>query len=259
MKRWGKCILMFNNREIKVDKDNQLPLYFQLKEIIKKDIEAGKLKSDEPIPSERELIEHYQISRTPVRQAINELVYEGYLIREHGKGTFVAKKKIDRMMLEYLGSFDEEMKVKGFINKTKVLSKREVKAISILKEIFGSEYEKYYRIERLRFIDNEPYVIVTTFIPSVLAPNLLEEDLEQQSLYKTLTNKYNFHIDYASRMIEANLISADDAEKLEVDSVTAVQVTRTTAYLDNGKPFEYSIGRHRSDLSSFTVKVDYKE
>lgn len=118
-----------------------MPLYFQLKEVLKEKIEKGIYKPDELIPSERELIDTYGISRTPVRQALNELVAEGFLRREHGRGTFVAPKKIDQMFLESLSSFGDEMEHKGLSFETKVLNKEIVEKTSTLQEIFGDKYQ----------------------------------------------------------------------------------------------------------------------
>ncbi|WP_163536326.1 GntR family transcriptional regulator [Gracilibacillus sp. YIM 98692] len=242
-----------------IDKNNPLPLYFQLKEIIKKDIENGVLKPGEPILSERELIEMYDISRTPVRQALDELVSEGLLRREHGKGTFVTGKKISQWFLENLRSFGDEMNEKGLEYRTILLSKQIVETNSILEEIFGSKYTRFYHLERLRYVKEEPYVLVTTYVPYDLAPNLLEEDLENQSLYKTLETNYELHISYALRDIEAINVNEEDAEKIGVHPASAIHLTKTVAYLSDDKPFEYSIGRYRGDLNKFSVRVPLKK
>ena len=87
------------------DKDVPVPLYYQLKEIIREDIERGRLSPGRSIPSERELVDRYNISRMTVRQAISELVVEGYLYRQRGKGTFVAEPKIKQKLLRLRGYF----------------------------------------------------------------------------------------------------------------------------------------------------------
>ena len=76
-----------------IDKNIPLPLYYQLKQIIINLIDDGVYKEDETIPTEHELIEKYQLSRTTVRQALNELVTEGYLYKRKGVGTFVSSTK----------------------------------------------------------------------------------------------------------------------------------------------------------------------
>ncbi|MEI6157324.1 MAG: GntR family transcriptional regulator, partial [Atribacterota bacterium] len=76
-----------------LDRKTPIPLYYQLIEMIRKQVETSVLSPGVTIPSERELSEKYHISRPTVRQAIQELVHEGLLYRERGKGTFVSKPK----------------------------------------------------------------------------------------------------------------------------------------------------------------------
>ncbi|MGE7187115.1 GntR family transcriptional regulator [Peribacillus sp. NPDC006672] len=249
---------MENVRKIVVEKSNPLPLYFQLKEVLKEKIEKGIYKSDDPIPSERELIDMYGISRTPVRQALNELVAEGLLRREHGRGTFVAHQKIDQMFLKSLSSFGDEMEKKGLSFETELLNKQIIEINSTLQEIFGETHKSFYRIDRLRYIEKDPYVLVTTYIPAAMAPGLLEEDLERNSLYRTLESKYGYNISYAKRVMEAINVAEEDAKILKVSPMAAVQMTKTTAFQIDSQAFEYSIARYRGDLSKFTVEVKYE-
>ncbi len=95
--------------EQKLNRKIPVPLYYQLKEIIKEEIEEGKLKPGDPIPSERELSEKYGISRPTVRQALKELVYEGWLTREKGRGTFISKPKIDYGFIQHFTTFYDDM------------------------------------------------------------------------------------------------------------------------------------------------------
>lgn len=238
-----------------LDKEFPLPLYYQLKEIIKSDIESGRLAPGDLIPSERELVEQYEISRPTVRQAINDLVSEGLLRKEKGKGTFVAYPKINQWFLENLTSFPEEMKRKGLHYRTVVLGFESRVTGKNYQKIFGSVYTEFYRIERLRFVEDKPVVAVTTYLPRDLFPGLEAEHLERESLYHLAQQKYELRISSADRIVEAVNISDEDAELLQVESGSAIHLTRTTAYLDDGSPFEYSIARYRGDLSSFTVHI----
>ncbi|MGG3557855.1 GntR family transcriptional regulator [Peribacillus frigoritolerans] len=249
---------MENSNKIVFEKSKPLPLYFQLKEVLKEKIEKGIYRPDDIIPSERELIDTYGISRTPVRQALNELVAEGLLRREHGRGTFVAHKKIDQMFLKSLSSFGDEMERNGLSFETKVLNKQIIEKTATLQEIFGEAHQFFYRIDRLRCIEKEPYVLVTTYIPAASAPDLLNVDLEKQSLYRVLESKYGFNISYAKRVIEANNVTEEDSDILKIPPMAAVQMTKTTAFQIDSEPFEYSIARYRGDLSKFTVEVKYE-
>src|SRR6266699_289497 len=75
-----------------LERSNPLPLYYQLKEVLKQQIRAGHLAPHTAIPSEPELVSSYHVSRATVRQALTELVHEGLLYRQHGKGTFVCEQ-----------------------------------------------------------------------------------------------------------------------------------------------------------------------
>jgi ABC-type glycerol-3-phosphate transport system substrate-binding protein len=74
-----------------IRRDIPIPIYYQLKQLITEQIDEGSLEPGDQLPSEDKLCTLYGISRTPVRQALTELVHEGVLVRMHGRGTFVAK------------------------------------------------------------------------------------------------------------------------------------------------------------------------
>ena len=86
----------------KLDKSVPIPLYFQLKELVLDEIKKGNYKEGDMIPTENEISEEFQISRTTVRQAITELVQEGWLYRVKSKGTFVTRPKIPQDFLRKL-------------------------------------------------------------------------------------------------------------------------------------------------------------
>lgn len=241
-----------------IDKNNPKPIYYQLKEIIKEEIISGKILPSEAIPSEREFIAHYNISRTPVRQAINELVTEGFLVRKHGKGTFVADQKVRQWFLESLTSFDDEMNKKGLNYSTEVLEHSVKDWDEEIRATFSGKYNKFHYIKRLRYIKEEPYVLVSTFIPYDLAPGLSEVDLEQHSLYRTLEKDFNLDIAYALRDIESIVMNEEQAKLLNSKKYDPAHLITTTTYQRDDTPFEYSIGCYRGDLNKFSVRVTVK-
>ncbi|WP_052345739.1 GntR family transcriptional regulator [Paucisalibacillus sp. EB02] len=244
--------------EIKLNKDVPLPLYYQLIEVIKRDIKNGVYKAGDMIPPERELINIYGISRTPVRQALNELVTEGILKREHGRGTFVAEKKIEQTFLESLSNFQDEMESKGLNYTTRLMETELISSNPEFDAIFERKVDQLIKFIRLRSVEGEPYVLVTTYIPAEMAPGLENINLESDSLYRTLEEKYNFKISHAKRIIEAFNASKEEAEILNINPFDAIQVTKTVAYLDDDTSFEYSIAKYRGDLNRFTVHVRNK-
>src|SRR4030043_1085420 len=108
-------------RRFRLLKNNDpTPLYRQLLAILHQQIEERKYKPDDPIPSERSLCQTYKISRITVRQAISEMINEGTLYRKQGKGTFVAKQKVNQGLVR-LGNFARTVLDLGMKPSTKVL------------------------------------------------------------------------------------------------------------------------------------------
>src|SRR5436305_6502125 len=95
-----------------LERTNPLPLYYQLKEVLKQQIRAGHLAAHTASPSEPELVANYQVSRATVRQALAELVHECLLYRQHGKGTFVCERRVQQNLSE-LTSFSEAIRRRG--------------------------------------------------------------------------------------------------------------------------------------------------
>src|SRR6056297_1948074 len=104
-----------------VEKDSPIPLYYQLSEVLKTQIEEGNLEPHERLPSERELSEHYDVSRMTARKALSEIESEGYIYRSQGKGSFVAEPKLRQSLFE-LTSYTEDMKRRGLTPGAKVLN-----------------------------------------------------------------------------------------------------------------------------------------
>jgi GntR family transcriptional regulator len=117
--------MMSGEGVMRLKRESPVPLYHQLKEILRAKITAGEFDGDGPFPSERELVERYKISRMTVRRALSELVNEGFLIREQGRGSFVVRPRVQEQ-LRHLTSFTEDMKLRGFPMKSKITDFRVV-------------------------------------------------------------------------------------------------------------------------------------
>ena len=110
------------NDKSKINKNTPVPLYFQLKTLILDEIKSGRYKVGDAIPTEKELSEMFEISRTTVRQAVMELVQEGWLYREKSKGTFVAQPKIRQDFIQKIESFNDQITRSGMTPSTEVLA-----------------------------------------------------------------------------------------------------------------------------------------
>ena len=239
-----------------IDKTSPLPYYVQLKEIILAHIDNGDWAAGDQIPSEPELCEYYNISRTVVRQALKELTYEGLLVRQKGRGTYVSEPKISEGLVQDLTGFYEDMVERGSPPISQVL-KQEItganpKVAASLGLVVGTEI---IEIERLRFVNNEPIVLVTTYLPYASCPSLLEADLRQQSLYKFIENECGLFITRGHRTIEAVPANEYEAQLLQVQKGAPLILLNSVSYLEDGNPVEYYHALHRGDRSRFVVEL----
>jgi len=194
---------------LKLDKSVPVPLYFQLKELILSEIKKGNFKEGSMIPTEKELSNLFQISRTTVRQAINELVQEGWLYRVKSKGTFVSKSKIDQSFIQALGSYNDHILQVGKTPRTELFDFGVMDAPDYVASELGLDFkEKVIYIHRRRFADEEPIVMVKTFLLYKKCKFVLEHDLSIESLYPLLATNTETAITKIKRYIEA--VSAEE-------------------------------------------------
>lgn len=221
-------------------RNSPLPRYYQLKEIMRERVRSGEWKPGDLIPSERELSEKYGISRMTARQAITDLVNEGVLYREQGKGTFVSQRKITQQLINLTG-FTEDMRARGRRPSTKVLSAvMEPADEETTEKLRISPGTLIFRLRRLRLADDEPLAIEWSQINFKGCEGLLEEDLEQNSLYRVLETKFGIPLMEADQELEAGLAGSEDAQLLKIPAGSSVLFTRRVTYTERGQPIEYA-------------------
>lgn len=217
-----------------------LPRYYQLKEIMREKINSGEWKPGDLIPSERELGEQYGISRMTARQAITELVNEGLFYREQGKGTFVSRHKITQQLIRLTG-FSEDIRARGQRPGSKVISAKMVPADETVAERLRIKPGlMLFQLQRLRMADDEPLAIEISHLFFAGCEKLLEDDLEQNSLYRLLEQKYGIPLMEAEQQLEAGLISSEEAQLLKVSVGSAALFVRRTTYTERDQPIEYA-------------------
>ncbi|MBY6035074.1 GntR family transcriptional regulator [Fictibacillus nanhaiensis] len=236
-----------------IDKTSPLPLYYQIEEAIKQKIEKGDWEPGSMISSEREFAENYEVSRMTVRQAINNLVNDGYLTRSKGKGTFVSSKKIEQKLLG-LTSFTEDMKSRGLEPASKLVSFQKIQANhKLAKSLEIQPSEEVYEIKRVRLADDVPMAIETTFVPVQLL-DLQEIHLKKGSLYSHVENA-GFYIDYATQSLEASIAREAESEILEIAKGAPVLLIQRQTYLTTGKPLEIVHSVYRGDRYKFMIDM----
>lgn len=192
---------------MKLDAENTIPLYQQLKDVLKNAIVEQIYKQGEKIPTELELSEAYSVSRITVRKAIKELSDEGLLVKKQGKGTFVKSKKLYRK-IEHLVSFSDACKENGMVPSAVVLSKEVITFDKAMAQAFNvEENSKMIEVKRLRKADDIPVMLEVNYFPLDDFGYLMEESLEQ-SLYQLLENKYGIVVN-ATKNTYLDVVKAD--------------------------------------------------
>ena len=244
----------------KIDRRSPIPYYVQLKHALTEGIESGHWKPGDKIPSEFELCQMFGVSRTVVRQALGEMSYEGLVAREKGRGTFVVEPKIrSRSLVHSLVGFYEDMAERGYSPVTKVLEQAIEPASP--KQASALELEPMtpvIKLVRLRFVQEEPIVLVSSYLPYALCPKLVKADLSHQSLYAFLLQEYGLSVARGRRMIEAVLATDREANLLQIEKGAPLLRLDSVSYLEDGTPLEYFNGVFRSDRSQFEVLIDRK-
>lgn len=237
-----------------VDKQSAIPIYVQIEELLRERIVQGTYPVNSLIPSERDLSAQFGVSRMTVRQALLNLVKEGYLYREKGRGTFVAEEKMEQP-LNGLTSFTEDMKARGFVPGTKLIGFSKVKPDAQIAAKLGlAEEALVYKIIRIRYADNTPMAIERSFLPVGLLPELTEEAL-QGSLYAYIEQQAHLVIGQATQRMEAALAKLDDAEYLQISLPSAVVLIERISMLDDGRPFEVVRSTYRADRYKFISEI----
>lgn len=227
------------------------PLYSQLAEKIKLMIHQ-QFSPGDLLPSETELISRYNVSRNTVRQAIEMLEQQGFVISRRGKGTYVASTG-SRYQLHRLVSFSEDMRRRGLQPGTTLLGLAGVvPPESIAAELNMQPGELAHEIRRLRLADGEPMALSTAYIPCALLSGLTGEQIASGSLFELLANHLSLSIAYANRVIRPTLATAEQAELLKIAPGSALMLVEGPAFLENDQPVEYVITHYRGDRYEFT-------
>ncbi|WP_027633505.1 GntR family transcriptional regulator [Clostridium hydrogeniformans] len=235
-----------------IDKSSPIPVYYQLKEDIKRKISEGVWKVGKCIDSERELSEGYGVSRMTIRQALGELVHEGILVRKKGKGTFVCEPKVKQ---KDMMSFSEIVSKLGMRLKTEIISFDTINTPEEMEEVFP--FEHVYKINRMRIVDNEAVANEVVYIPCDYC-GYMDKDMLKGSLFDIL-KKFGYSIQYAESSIEA-IIMDDELKalfRLEDQEPLLKNVSKNKDINDKVIFIEEAI--YRSDKYILEVNISRRE
>ena len=237
-----------------LDRSVPTPLYYQLKQILKQAIESGELQVGDVIPTELELMGQYTLSRATVRQAVLQLVNEGFLRREKGKGTFVTEPPAKIPIFQSLRWFSAEMARTGIPHATRVLECAVVPAPDRPAECLKLEQgTPVFYLRRLRLLNERPYLLDKHYIPYHLCQGIEHRNMERVSLYQTLVDAYGFDLHHGWREFEPDIPSSkEEIELLGIYATTALLHVESVVFSRNGTALDYFEARIHG---KFTVDI----
>ena len=238
-----------------LDKHSPIPLYYQLADQIRQQINAGELRPGDQLPAERELSEQSNISRMTARQAIAYLVRQGLLVARIGVGTFVAEPKLAFDGVHLLG-FTERMLSQGVKITSQVLEQTAtVPPAHVAQKLGLRAREKAVKVARVRLHEDSPLALETVYVPARLAPNLEGADLHNQSLYAMLQARYKLHLSVIQQSLEATIANDYEAQLLHVAVGTPMILLEGTTLSARQQPVEYFKAVFRGDRFRFTLNT----
>lgn len=238
-----------------IDKRSPIPFYFQLKNLLRREIAEQELGPGDRLAGDHQLCERFEVSRTVVRQALTELEYEGVIERIRGRGTFVAAPKESQGLVQSLRGLHQDAVLHGQRLRSDVRRMGRVPADDALAADFGVVTgTELLQIERLRHIDDVPWVLTVTWLPLDLVTGLEEKDLQTGSLYAWL-DAHGVRLVRSKRAVEARVASTGLARDLGLSKGAPVLFLRSVSADDTGRVVEVFHAFHRGDRSRFEVDL----
>jgi GntR family transcriptional regulator len=236
-----------------LDTSSFVPYYEQIAEQVRRLIKENNLKPGQTFYSEAALARQLRVSKMPVRQAFHKLRAEGLLVTQRGKTPVIGGGTLPWNFKELHG-FSEEMRRRGLVPAAKLLSFEvqhpdpdTASALSV------HPSELVYRMKRLRFVDQEPVAVVTSYLPERIFQGLDKQDLEGQSLYYIFEQIYGRALLRSEQIIGAVNAGHEEAQILQIRVGAALLVIRETAFDVQETPLEYAVSLLRGDRYTASV------
>lgn len=217
-----------------------------------------EMHANEKMPSERQLVKIYQVSRTTVRNALDELEIKGYIYRQHGRGTFVSYRPKGTVNLADTFSFSEYMKKQGLNPETKIIYFKSRKANRHQAHMLQVQIDTpIYELKRIRLADNQPLMIERTFLNPEIFPDLTLEKLQKKGLYDLFNDEYGVKLRVADETCTAT-IADKDSEFLKVPKHSPCLSLERVTQDKLSRVVEFTLSIARADKFDYHVRMYYQ-
>ena len=212
------------------------------------------LSVGDAIPAERQLGIDLGVSRLTVRAALDELVREGYLVRRRGAGTFVAAPKVAKGI--DITSFSDDMRARGLTPASRTLDRRiELAGARLGRILHVSPSEQILCVKRLRLADGEPMAIELLHTRASLVPDLTAADLEENSFYDLLVDRYGISIVGGTQTVEPTVTNEEESEALGVPLHSPALLFERVTRASTGDVVEFTSSTYRGDRYRIVTEI----
>ncbi|HWV14959.1 MAG TPA: GntR family transcriptional regulator [Cellvibrio sp.] len=235
---------------------SHIPLYGQLKELLRSQILDGSYAPHSQMPSESELGARHNLSRITVRQALSDLQKEGLIFKIHGKGTFVAKPKAFQNVSRLQG-LAEAMTQLGYEVVNQLRSFKFIAANAVIAERLQiAEGTKVAEIKRVRLINREPVSLECTYVSQALGEQLQKADLITRDIFLIIENDCAIALGHADLAIDAVLAEDELTKALKVEEGSAIMRIERLTYGSDGTPLDFEYLYYRGDAFQYRLRIE---
>ncbi len=232
-----------------------MPLYVEIQYYLTEKIRDGEYREGDLLPTEQELQEMFGVSRITVTTALREMVKDGIIYRVQGKGTFVAKTKKELDIYKMVGTSIAENAYELHATGSHKLVEAKVelpgeKVSSILRL---KENEKAVRIERIKYVDQQPFSVERTWLPEKLYPGILDKDLETVYIIQLMKEDYKIHLARNVMYAEPMLSDEKISRHLDVKKGSPILLWAVENYDGSGTSVGYTEAYIRGDRARFVI------
>jgi GntR family transcriptional regulator len=234
-----------------------LPLYHQVEQLIRQRVAKQEYVAGGQIPSEHELCRELKVSRVTLRQALQELVREGTLLKIQGKGTFVARGAPAALPpIKYSGSLDDLFLRALKLDVVDVEVGRVPATVPLRNALNLPEHEKELtRIRRVRHMKGEPFSFTVNYLPVSIGDRVRKDALYTVPLLVVLEEEVKIPIVRAAETVEAAPADQEVARCLQIPVLYPVMHVRRLMFTESDKPVELVETFYRADKYQYSISL----